>query len=191
MMADVRWTFLSGGIVFQFGGGIDGRASRPNPIQDVFLRLRRRGRFNELPLCEMVADNTDRPSKKSWCDRIRVGIIRNSSKHFGEPFADSSAIPTFIVSEFAARTVKGGALAAMAATNYSADTPACSRCSARAGWIGSTVAPLLMSWISARLPYSRTGRISVHDGRRNGLDRYFASGYSPYHMRSRLLRQSG
>ena len=39
---------------------------------------------------------------------VRAGFdrrsSRNSCKHFGEPFADSSAIPTFIVCEFAART---------------------------------------------------------------------------------------
>src|SRR5438045_9451630 len=35
-----------------------------------------------------------------------IGIIRKFVKHFGEPFADSSAIPTFLVSEFAARYVK-------------------------------------------------------------------------------------
>ena len=35
-----------------------------------------------------------------------IGIIRKFARHFGEPFADSSAIPTFIVSEFAARHVK-------------------------------------------------------------------------------------
>ena len=48
---------------------------------------------------------------------------------------------------------------------------------------------LLMSWISARLPYSAYGKNFLHMiGRRNGLDRYFASNYSPYHMRSKLLR---
>jgi len=35
-----------------------------------------------------------------------IAIIQKFVKHFGEPFADSSAIPTFIVSEFARRHVK-------------------------------------------------------------------------------------
>jgi asparagine synthase (glutamine-hydrolysing) len=48
---------------------------------------------------------------------------------------------------------------------------------------------LLMSAISARLPYSAYGKNFLHTmGRRNGLDRYFAFNYAPYHMRSRLLR---
>ena len=46
-----------------------------------------------------------------------------------------------------------------------------------------------MSWISARLPYSAYGKNYLRMiGRRNGLERYFESDYSPYHMRSRLLR---
>jgi asparagine synthase (glutamine-hydrolysing) len=47
----------------------------------------------------------------------------------------------------------------------------------------------LMSAISARLPYSAYGKNFLHMvGRRNGLDRYFAFNYAPFHMCSRLLR---
>ncbi len=35
-----------------------------------------------------------------------VALVERLVRHFDEPFADSSAIPTFIVSEFAARHVK-------------------------------------------------------------------------------------
>ena len=38
-----------------------------------------------------------------------VSLVERLVSHFDEPFADSSAIPTFIVSEFAARARQSGA----------------------------------------------------------------------------------
>jgi asparagine synthase (glutamine-hydrolysing) len=82
-----------------------------------------------------------------------IAIIGKFMKHFGEPFADSSALPTFIVSEFAARHVKvalsgdggdelfGGYTSLQKVERLSPldHVPQAVR--------------LLMSWVSARLPY--------------------------------------
>ena len=118
---------------------------------------------------------------KSWCGPIPIGIIQKFTKHFGEPFADSSAIPTFIVSEFAARSVKvalsgdggdelfGGYTSFQQVQRYQP-----------LDRIPQPLRPLI-SWISARLPYSAYGKNFLHMmGRRNGLDRYFAFNYAPY-----------
>jgi len=52
-----------------------------------------------------------------------------------------------------------------------------------------TGAVSLASLVSARLPYAAYGKNYLHMiSRRNGLERYFAFNYAPYHMRSRLLR---
>src|SRR5258708_20049006 len=63
-------------------------------------------RFNELPYARMVADKYATDHHEIVVRPDSIAIIQQFVKHFGEPFADSSAIPTFIVSEFAARYVK-------------------------------------------------------------------------------------
>src|SRR5260370_15540619 len=83
-----------------------------------------------------------------------IGIIQKFIKHFGEPFADSSAIPTFIVSEFAARSVKvalsgdGGDELFGGYTRFQQVHPyqPIDR--------GPQSLRLLVSWIFARLPHS-------------------------------------
>jgi asparagine synthase (glutamine-hydrolysing) len=118
-----------------------------------------------------------------------IGIIRKFTKHFGEPFGDASAIPTFIVSEFAARSVKvalsgdGGDELFGGYTSFQQ----VQRLS-RLDHVPQAVRRL-MSWMSGRLPYSAYGKNFLYMmGRSSGLDRYFAFNYAPYHMRSRLLR---
>jgi asparagine synthase (glutamine-hydrolysing) len=188
MMADVPLgAFLSGGIDSSSVVASMARQS-PEPIQTFSIGFEE-GRFNELPYARMVAEQYRTDHHEIVVRPDSIGIIRKFVKHFGEPFADSSAIPTFIVSEFAARTVKvalsgdggdelfGGYTSLQQVQRQS-----------RLDRVPQSLR-LLMSWISARLPYSAYGKNFLYMmGRRNGLDRYFASGYSPYHMRSRLLR---
>jgi asparagine synthase (glutamine-hydrolysing) len=188
MIADVPLgAFLSGGI--DSSSVVASMALQsPDPIQTFSIGFEE-SRFNELPYARMVAEKYATDHHEIVVRPDSIGIIQKFVKHFGEPFADSSAIPTFIVSEFAARTVKvalsgdggdelfGGYTSLQQVQRFGP-----------LDYVPQSLR-LLMSWISSRLPYSAYGKNFLHMiGRRNGLDRYFASNYSPYHMRSKLLR---
>ena len=188
MIADVPLgAFLSGGIDSSSVVASMARQSA-DPIKTFSIGFEE-SRFNELPYARMVAEQYKTEHLEIVVRPVSIGIIRKFVKHFGEPFADSSAIPTFIVSEFAARYVKvalsgdggdelfGGYTSLQRVQKLSAldRVPQAAR--------------LALSWISARLPYAAYGKNFLYMiGRRNGLDRYFAFNYAPFHMRSRLLR---
>ena len=78
--------------------------------------------FNELPYAAMVAAQYRTDHHEIIVRPDAVDLVSNLVRHFDEPFGDSSAIPTFIVSEFAAPACEGGAHAAMAATSCSPAT---------------------------------------------------------------------
>ena len=103
MIADVPLgAFLSGGI--DSSSVVASMALQsPEPIQTFSIGFEE-SRFNELPYARMVAEKYATDHHEIVVRPDSIGIIRKFVKHFGEPFADSSAIPTFIVSEFAART---------------------------------------------------------------------------------------
>jgi asparagine synthase (glutamine-hydrolysing) len=188
MIADVPLgAFLSGGIDSSSVVASMARQSKA-PVKTFSIGFEE-SRFNELPYARMVAEKYGTEHHEIVVRPDSIGIIRKFAKHFGEPFADASAIPTFIVSEFAARSVKvvlsgdggdelfGGYTSLQEVERLSPldRVPQAAR--------------LLMSWISSRLPYSAYGKNFLYTmGRRSGLDRYFAFNYAPYHMRSRLLR---
>ncbi len=178
MIADVPLgAFLSGGI--DSSSVVASMALQsPEPIKTFSIGFEE-SRFNELPYARMVADKYATDHHEIVVRPDSIGIIQKFIKHFGEPFADSSAIPTFIVSEFAARSVKvalsgdggdelfGGYTSFQQVQRYQPmdRVPQSLR--------------LLISWISARLPYSAYGKNFLHMiGRRNGLDRYFAFNYA-------------
>jgi asparagine synthase (glutamine-hydrolysing) len=62
--------------------------------------------FNELPLAALVARKYNTDHHEIVVRPNSVDLVWNLVHHFDEPFADSSAIPTYLVSEFAARHVK-------------------------------------------------------------------------------------
>src|SRR5258708_14721242 len=105
MIADVPLgAFLSGGI--DSSSVVASMALQSaEPIKTFSIGFEE-SRFNELPYARMVADKYATDHHEIVVRPDSIGIIQKFIKHFGEPFADSSAIPTFIVSEFAARSVK-------------------------------------------------------------------------------------
>ena len=62
--------------------------------------------FNELPLAALVARKYNTEHHEIIVRPDSVDLVSKLVRHFDEPFADSSAIPTYLVSEFAARHVK-------------------------------------------------------------------------------------
>ena len=188
MIADVPLgAFLSGGIDSSSVVASMARQS-PEPVKTFSIGFEE-SRFNELPYAKMVAEKYSTEHHEIVVRPEAISIVQKLMKHFGEPFADASAIPTFIVSEFAARSVK------VALSGDGGDELFGGYTSLQQV---QRLSPLdrvpqsarrLMSWISDRLPYSAYGKNFLYMmGRRSGLDRYFAFNYAPYHMRSRLLR---
>src|ERR1035441_6454933 len=184
MIADVPLgAFLSGGI--DSSSIVASMAMQsPEPVRTFSIGFEE-SRFNELPFAAMVAKKYGPDHHEIVVRPDSIGIISKFARHFGEPFADPAAIPTFIMSEFAARSVK------VALSGDGGDELFGGYTSLREVERLSPVdrvpqaLRLLMSSISARLPYSAYGKNFLHTmGRRNGLDRYFAFNYAPYHMRS-------
>ncbi len=62
--------------------------------------------FNELPLAALVARKYNTEHHEIIVRPDSVDLVSKLVRHFDEPFADSSAIPTYLVSEFAAQHVK-------------------------------------------------------------------------------------
>jgi asparagine synthase (glutamine-hydrolysing) len=62
--------------------------------------------FNELPLAALVAQKYRTDHHEMIVRPNSVDLVSKLVRHFDEPFADSSAIPTYLVSEFAAQHVK-------------------------------------------------------------------------------------
>jgi asparagine synthase (glutamine-hydrolysing) len=188
MIADVPLgAFLSGGL--DSSSVVASMALQsPDPIKTFSIGFED-SRFSELPYAAMVAKQYRTEHHEIVVQPDSIGIIQKFVKHFGEPFADSSAIPTFLVSEFAARYVKV-ALSGDGGDELFGGYTSFRKVQDLRGWDRAPQAlRRLASWISGRLPYAAYGKNYLHMiGRPNGLERYFAFNYAPYHMRSRLLR---
>ena len=73
-----------------------------------------------------------------------IELIPRIVRHYGEPFADSSAIPTFYLAEMARGTSRSRSTAT-AGTRPSPATRATSQTSPRSGWSAPTPAPSAMA----------------------------------------------
>ena len=62
--------------------------------------------FNELPLARLLAFQYGTDHHEIVVRPDSIDLVSKLVLHFDEPFADSSAIPTYLVSEFAAQHVK-------------------------------------------------------------------------------------
>ncbi len=117
-----------------------------------------------------------------------VALINKLVHHYDEPFADSSAIPTYIVSEFTARHVKV-ALSGDGGDEFFAGYPIINIVR-KYQFLDRVPLPLrkLMSWAADVLPYSAYGKNFLHAvGCPTTLDRYFNQNYAPYFLRKRML----
>lgn len=143
--------------------------------------------FNELPLAAAVARKYGTAHHELIVRPDSVDLVSGLVRHFDEPFGDSSAIPTYLVSQFAAAHVKvvltgdgGDELFGGYQSFLDLD---------RRRRLDRVPLPVrgALSRLASALPYSAYGKNFLRMlSRPSGLDRYFESG-SPYYLLARLL----
>ncbi len=105
LIADVEvGAFLSGGldssVVVGLGAGQSG-----GPLHTFSVGFEEES-FSELPFAREVSARFGTRHVEEVVRPDAVGLLDELTHHYDEPFADSSAVPTFLVSRLAARTVK-------------------------------------------------------------------------------------
>ena len=187
MIADVPLgAFLSGGIDSSSVVASMALQSR-EPVKTFSIGFEEAD-FNELPYAAMVAKKYGTDHHEIVVRPDSVKLVSQLVRHFDEPFGDASAIPTFIVSEFARRDVKvalsgdggdelfGGyrSLLKIDRQRFADAIPQ---------WLRRTV-----QWAADRLPYQTYGKNYLRMlSRPTALERYFDLNTSPYYLRQALL----
>jgi asparagine synthase (glutamine-hydrolysing) len=104
MIADVPLgAFLSGGIDSSAVVAAMAEAS-PRPVRTFSIGFTS-DRHDELPMARMVAQRFGTDHEELVVEPSAIEVIPKIVRHHGEPFADSSAIPSFYVAEMARRSV--------------------------------------------------------------------------------------
>ncbi len=104
MISDVPLgAFLSGGMDSSTVVAWMGRhSSRPVKTYSIGFK---NGQFNELPYAKQVAQRFGTEHHEKIVEADAFSLLPKIISGFDEPFADSSAIPTYLVSEFARKEV--------------------------------------------------------------------------------------
>ena len=105
MIADVPLgAFLSGGIDSSLVVASMARQSS-RPVKTFSIGFKEQ-QFNELPLARLLAAKYQTEHHELVVEPNALELVPRLIRQFDEPFADASAIPTFLVSEFAVQHVK-------------------------------------------------------------------------------------
>ena len=188
MTADVPLgAFLSGGI--DSSSVVASMALQSSAPVKTFSIGFEEAAFNELPHAEMLARQYNTEHHSLIVQPDSAALLPRLARHFDEPFGDASAIPTFLVSEFAAQHVKvvlsgdgGDEWFAGYESFFAIDR--LRRFDALPQSIRRAIA-----WTAERLPYSAHGKNFLRMASRpTPLERYFELNYTPYFLRKRLLR---
>ncbi len=188
MIADVPLgAFLSGGIDSSLVVASMAMQSRL-PVRTFAMGFEEQ-EFNELPYARMVAQKYGTEHHEQVVRPDAVDLVPKLIHFFDEPFADASAVPTYLVSKFASESVKvvlsgdgGDEFFGGYPSFFEAD--AGRRYDAIPQWARS-----ILSGIAGALPYSARGKNRLHSiSRPNPLERYFESiSFSAYSLRRRTL----
>ncbi len=144
--------------------------------------------YNELDYARLVAKKYNTDHHEILVRPDSASLLTKLVRHFDEPFGDSSAIPTYIVSEFTVRYVKV-ALSGDGGDELFAGYPTVN--SAQKFGSLHQVPSLLRKGVSAiasGLPYSTYGKNFLYSmGSQSALDWYFNHNYTAYFLRKRML----
>lgn len=188
MIADVPLgAFLSGGIDSSLVVASMAMQSK-EPVKTFSIGFEEAA-YNELEYAAMVAKQYGTEHHEILVRPDSLDLIQKLAWHFDEPFADSSAIPTFVVSEFARRHVKV-ALSGDGGDEFLAGYRTLGNVE-RFQALDRIPRALrkVISWTADALPYSAYGKTRLRViGADSALDRYFESNYASYFLRSRMLR---
>lgn len=188
MIADVPLgAFLSGGI--DSGSVVASMALQSKDPVKTFSIGFEEATHNELPYAALVARKYNTEHHEILVKPEAVSLVSRLVKHFDEPFGDSSAIPTFIVSEFAVQHVKvslsgdgGDELFAgypqFWGVEYDRRFNAIPLFARRA-----------IDALASAVPYSTYGKNFMRFvSRPTPLERYFERNYAHYFLRKQLLQ---
>ena len=188
MIADVPLgAFLSGGIDSSSVVASMALAS-PEPVRTFSIGFEESA-FNELEYAAMVARQYRTDHHEIVVRPDAVDLVSRLVRHFDEPFGDSSAIPTFVVSEFAVKHVK----VALSGDGGDELFAGYDRFQAldRLRELDRVPQGLraFVSWAADCLPYSAYGKNYLHMlSRATALERYFESNFAPWLLRNELLQ---
>ncbi len=159
----------------------------PDPIKTFSIGFEE-AEFNELPYAREVANHYHTDHHELIVRPDSVSLVSRLAHHFDEPFADSSAIPTFLVSEFAAQHVKV-VLTGDGGDELFAGYESFFEIQQMRGFdhIPQAVRRVISS-VADLLPYSAYGKNRLRVmSRASALERYFEQNYTPFMMRRELL----
>ncbi len=144
---------------------------------------------NELPYAAMVSKRYHTDHHAILVQPDSVNLVSKLTLQFDEPFGDSSAIPTYLVSEFAARHVK------VALTGDGGDELFCGYESffaidaLRRFDRVPQIARGALSVLASLMPYSGYGKNYLRMmSRPSAVERYFELNYAPFFLRKRLFQ---
>ena len=187
MIADVPLgAFLSGGIDSSLV--VASMAMQSSEPVKTFSIGFEEAAYNELKYAALVARKYKTDHHEIVVRPDSVGLLTKLVRHYDEPFGDSSAIPTYIVSEFTARYVKV-ALSGDGGDEFFAGYPILDLVQ-KYKFLDRVPLPLrkLLRLTANALPYSAYGKNFLHGmGSPTALERYFNLNYVPYFLRKRML----
>jgi asparagine synthase (glutamine-hydrolysing) len=188
MMADVPLgAFLSGGI--DSSSVVASMALQsPEPVKTFSIGFEEAA-YNELSYAALVAKKYGTEHHEILVRPDSAELVPKLVRHFGEPFGDNSAIPTYLVSEFAVQHVK----VALSGDGGDELFGGYESFAAVERLRKFDLLPQAVRWLLARaaelLPYAAYGKNYLRMiSRPDALQRYFEYNYAPYFMRQRLLQ---